>query len=379
MYTIDKNLNRIAEVKKKTFSELGFNERSHVQEWIANNPTFFGEELLFIQKEFDGFDQTRERLDLLALDKNGNIVVIENKLDDSGRDVTWQALKYASYCATLTKNQLRDIFQDYLIKENIDRRAEELLVEFFDAKEEFSDLELNKSQRIILVSGSFRKEVTSTALWLLNNYKLRIQCFKITPYSLYDQFLLNVEQVIPVKEAEEYIIKMADKAQEDSDVHESLKSRHKIRLNFWRKLLDRINSTSFERFRNINPSKDNWLNAGIGWSGVSLTFVISRKSARTEFYISRPSSEENIWIFNYLKDRKEIIEKKFGSALEWEDLEGQKSCRIKNELLDVSLYNEDDWEKMIEFMVDSMIRMERVFESYITEMKNALNQEGREL
>lgn len=43
------------------------------------------EELLIIQKEFDGFEDTRERLDLLALDKEGRLVLIENKLDDTGR------------------------------------------------------------------------------------------------------------------------------------------------------------------------------------------------------------------------------------------------------------------------------------------------------
>lgn len=42
-----------------------------------------------MQKEFDGFSDTRERSDLLALDKDGDLVVIENKLDDSGNDVTW--------------------------------------------------------------------------------------------------------------------------------------------------------------------------------------------------------------------------------------------------------------------------------------------------
>lgn len=39
-----------------------------------------------------GFDDTRERLDLLAIDKVGNLVIIENKLDDSGRDVVRQSL-----------------------------------------------------------------------------------------------------------------------------------------------------------------------------------------------------------------------------------------------------------------------------------------------
>jgi len=96
MFTVNRQSNRITPVAIKTFSELGFSERRHLQEWLANQPDALGEELLIIQKEFDGFDDTRERLDLLALDKSGNLVIIENKLDDSGRDVVWQALKYAS-------------------------------------------------------------------------------------------------------------------------------------------------------------------------------------------------------------------------------------------------------------------------------------------
>jgi hypothetical protein len=64
---------------------------------LPRNHRAFGEELLVIQKEFSGFSDTHERLDILALDKQGSLVLIENKLDDTGRDVTWQALKYASY------------------------------------------------------------------------------------------------------------------------------------------------------------------------------------------------------------------------------------------------------------------------------------------
>lgn len=56
---------------------------------IAKAPSCLDEELLIIQKEFDGFDGTNERLDLLALDRSGALVIIENKLDDTGRDVTW--------------------------------------------------------------------------------------------------------------------------------------------------------------------------------------------------------------------------------------------------------------------------------------------------
>lgn len=40
--------------------ELGYTEWAHLQEWIANQPDIFEEELLIIQKKFDGFDETRE-------------------------------------------------------------------------------------------------------------------------------------------------------------------------------------------------------------------------------------------------------------------------------------------------------------------------------
>jgi len=69
MYQINKIKNELNPLSEKKFSELKFREREHLQEWLAKCPTALGEELLIIQKEFDGFDETRERLDLLALDK----------------------------------------------------------------------------------------------------------------------------------------------------------------------------------------------------------------------------------------------------------------------------------------------------------------------
>ena len=59
---------RIEEVE---FSALGFQERRDIQEWVAANPGVLGEDLLIIAKEFSGFDRTNERLDLLAVDKDG--------------------------------------------------------------------------------------------------------------------------------------------------------------------------------------------------------------------------------------------------------------------------------------------------------------------
>ncbi|MBN1970897.1 MAG: DUF4268 domain-containing protein [Candidatus Delongbacteria bacterium] len=371
MFLINSKTNRIQKMQERSFSELGFKERENLQEWIANNSNALGEELLFIQKEFDGFDDTKERLDLMALDKEGNIVVIENKLDDTGRDVTWQVLKYASYCASLSKQQIKDIYQRYLDLYSINEDAETNLSEFFDSKD-FDDLTLNKFQRVILIAGNFRKEVTSTVLWLLNNYKLRIQCFKVTPYSHKDELYLNIEQIIPIKEAEEYIISMAVKAQEDNVNQEELKNRHKIRLEFWKKLLEQINSTEITLYQNISPSKDNWISAGIGISGVGLNFVVSRSYARVEIYCSRSSQEENKFIFDELIKNKDEITKESGIEFTWQRMDSKKASRIKVELQGVSLYELTDWDKMISFMIENVDKMEKPFRKQLQKINRKL-------
>src|SRR5690606_18180877 len=310
MFKINPTANRISPLEVKRFSDLGFTERKHLQEWLENYPQALtqgdGDELLIIQKEFDGFDDTRERLDLLAIDKEGNLVIIENKLDDSGRDVTWQALKYAAYCSRLSKDEIKDIFQDYLNKYGNGEKAEDRLCEFYG--KEYDEIVLNKGtgQRIILVARHFRKEVTSTVLWL-HNFNLRIQCFRVTLYNKDDQLFLGIEQILPIKDVEEYVIKMAVKAQDDFMIENRLKSSDALRLEFWTALLNEMAKKS-GLFKHISPKKDNWINVSSGMPGVAYTFTISSSYARVELYIDTGDKEKNKNFFDYLYQNKEEIE-----------------------------------------------------------------------
>jgi hypothetical protein len=367
MYLIDKRKNAVSKLEEKTFHELGFKERQHLQEWIAKDPAVLGEELLIIQKEFAGFSDTNERLDLLALDKQGNIVVIENKLDDTGRDAVWQVLKYASYCASLSKQQIREIYQQHLDSRGEGEKAEDSLTEFFD-ESDYDDLALNQgqTQRIVMVSGSYRKEVTSTVLWLLN-FRLRIQCFKATPYCMGDQLLLNIEQVIPLKDAEEYVIRMAEKAQDEIGDQEGMKSRHIIRKEFWAQLIKTSNEKT-DLFSNVSPSKENWITAGIGMTGVGLNYVISGRFARAELYISRANKEENKLVFDELVKRKQSIEESFGQPLTWDRMDDKKASRVKYEKDGVNIFNRDDWPDMIEFMAGAMCSMEKALRGPLEEI-----------
>lgn len=367
MYLIDRDKNRISKLEKKSFSELKFRERDHLQEWIANNPESLGEELLIIQKEFNGFNETNERLDLLALDKLGNLVIIENKLDDSGRDVTWQVIKYASYCSSLTKQEIIKIYQDYL---GSNGNAEEKLSEFFDNKE-ISEIGLNQgvnSQRLILIAANFRKEVTSTVLWLMN-FKIRLQCFKVTPFAFNEQLFLNVEQILPTKDTEDFAISMASKAQEEIEVQETLKNRHYIRIKFWEQFINASNAKN-NLFANNSASKESWIGKGIGMSGVNINLAMSSNYCRAEIIFNRGSKEENKDLFDFIYKMKDKIENDFGGELTWERMDDNVTCRIKYELSGVNYFEETDWPKMNEFLIDASVRMENAFKEPIRKLNN---------
>lgn len=363
MFLIKKEENEAVSLEKQTFKNLGFKERKHLQEWICKNPNILGENLLIIQKEFCGFDDTNERLDLLALDESGRLVIIENKLDDSGRDVVWQSLKYVSYCAGLSKSDIRDVFQRYLDMHNISDNAEQIISEFLGISD-FEEVELNKDdQRIVLVAAKFRKEVTSTVMWLLE-HNVKIKCIIVTPYVHGDNIFIDTEQIIPIKEAEEYQISLVNKKQGELILREKNQTRHIVRKKFWNNLIEAMNQKS-SLFSNVNPSKDNWLGCGSGFSGISYVFVITSTYCRVELWINRGSKEENKVIFDSIILKKSEIETSFGNKLDWQRKDDGKGSRVAYSLQDVNVFIEDDWNRMISFMVENMIKLEHAIKEVL--------------
>ena len=93
MYKIDRQNNSLKSLMEVSFSSLGFRERDHLQEWLANNPQALTkkddkeDELLIIQKEFAGFDETNERLDLWLSTKKATWSLSRINLMIQG--VTW--------------------------------------------------------------------------------------------------------------------------------------------------------------------------------------------------------------------------------------------------------------------------------------------------
>ncbi|MCL2177036.1 MAG: DUF4268 domain-containing protein [Firmicutes bacterium] len=353
-YINDKN--RATKLKEKKFSDLKVKERDHLQEWIAHNPKILKEDLLIIQKEFAGWDGTSERLDLLALDKSGNLVIIENKTDDSGKDVVWQALKYASYCAILTHQNIQDMYQKYLgTKES----AEQNLRAFFD--KEFESVEL-ADQRIILVANTFRKEVTSTVLWLIER-GINIKCVKVQLF-VDNKTYLNSGQILPISDIGDYQIKMAEKRQDNV----SQKQRSINRMLFWEKALPRLREVT-AMFENVNPAKENWLGGATGVGGVTFQPVILEDSARVELSIRTKTKERNKEIFAYLFKYEKEIEKAFGKKLNWKSEDTKTTSDISYGTSEFGGRNQEDVTQVVEWLATELAKLKNAIEPYLNKFK----------
>jgi hypothetical protein len=144
--------------------------------------------------------------------------------------------------------------------------------------------------------------------------------------------------------------------------------RHVFREKFWIQFLTEINKKN-SLFANISPSTDNWIGIGMGRGGFNLNLVISKKYARAEIYINRGEMEDNKKAFDSLYAHKDEIEKEFGGKLTWERMEDNVTSRIKHQLDDVNVTNEEDWPKMNEFMIDEAEKMQRAFKDPIRKLK----------
>ena len=365
MFLIDMQNKKAVSLEKKSFAELRLSERNDLQEWIIYNPLILGESLLIIQKEFDGFSETNERLDLLALDDSGRLVVIENKLDDSGRDVVWQALKYVSYCATLTKSEISDIYQRYLGSSG---NAQDNIAEFYD-EQDFDSVRLNSvegDQRIILVAANFRKEVTSTVLWLRNYHSVDITCIKVAPYKDGEKLYLDVEQIIPIQDAQDYQIRLTAKKQEETITSKNNAARHKLRRSFWEMALPILRERT-KLYNNVSPTTDNWLYGASGHSGIVYSAIIRLDGARAELYINSNDSARNKRVFNMLRQIVEIENNNYGHDFDWRELEERKSSCVSLHYHDYGIGDEEHWDKVVDFLADSIVMLVEVFKPLLDE------------
>lgn len=206
----------IRPISQTTFREANIQERGDLQRLLRERIEVIAPGCLVIAEEFGEWDESRRRIDLLAIDTDANLVVIELKRTEDGGHMELQAVRYASMVSTMTFEQAVRAYAKFL--ESLGKQAEDAERKILGHLSWGSVQEEKFAQdvRIILASAEFSKELTSAVLWL-NDSGLDICCMRMSPHNDGGRVLLDVQQVIPLPEAEGRQIRVREKTRRERE------------------------------------------------------------------------------------------------------------------------------------------------------------------
>ena len=165
--------------KFKEYAEIGFqdeHQESVLEDWLENNPEKIIENgsLLIIGRQIP--TNLGSFIDLLAIDRQGDLVVIELKRDRTPRETLAQALEYSSFVEKLGHEQLDEIFRTYSGDEALN--LAQYHREYFNLVSDEAVV-FNNDQRIVIVGQKITPEIRQTSTYLRNK-GVRVTCLEFT-------------------------------------------------------------------------------------------------------------------------------------------------------------------------------------------------------
>ena len=162
------------------FSKHGFKEVEDLHPWLAYEPKLLGENLLVVAREHGPVPGGELSVDILAVDRDGALVVVEVKRDWADGTVYWQAARYAAALWKRTPDQIIDLCSEF---KRIDRKAAIKCLKEQNGSKDVAELKAkrNHRQKIVLVAQAFSREDTATSRWL-QNHRVDASFLKLTPY-----------------------------------------------------------------------------------------------------------------------------------------------------------------------------------------------------
>ncbi len=226
MYELSSDKKSLNQLERIDFSSINLTEKD-IEDILVNRIGILDEDindsddengsLLIVGRQVR--NEGNGRSDLTALDKDGNLVLIEIKRDVKDiktreESFTFQAIRYvASY------SKIKDVFdlaeKVYIpflekykqAKPNEGQNVFDLAMDkLYDFLSQNNKDDLSGKQRIILVAGEFDNQTLSAAEWLSKN-KIDIACIQLNLFKMNNSFFLDVKKLIP---QEDYILPIAD-------------------------------------------------------------------------------------------------------------------------------------------------------------------------
>lgn len=303
IYIVSPNSGNLSPVEQTTFTAIGVKEVGDLEQWVLKNPKLLGEDLLVITSEFDHFDRSRRRLDVLALDREGKLVVVELKLEVERTFADLQSIRYAAFCSTMTIDQLVETLAAHDQSSTEEATAK---IQEFIGTEELPELD-NRPRIIIAASSMDDLEIASTVLWL-RTFEVDITCVELSPYKFADtgQVLIVPRIIIPLPEAKDYVVSVERK--ESAKARSSNTTAANRRL--WRTVADAFNDlgTGFSSSGRSGASYQT-IPIGFGWAHYEWMFRKSPKCLFVAFHAESKDRETNLALIKQLEEAEELIMK----------------------------------------------------------------------
>ena len=357
-----------------TYAASGLYERGDLQRLLKANIGAVLSDVLVISEEFGDWEGSSRRIDLLALDKDANLVVVELKRTEDGGHMELQALRYAAMVSTMTFDNVVDTYERFLRAEgrNPDDARSEILA--FIGRDDPGIDTFGSDVRIVLVSSNFSKELTTAVMWL--NRHLDITCIRMVPYQHEGRTFVDIQQIIPLPEAAEYQVRVKNK---EHSVRQhlldpaNLKGAKALQLRFWTYLRDFANSQK-TAVSMTKPPPQNWMGFSIGRSGFRLIAIASTWDSESASYDSNElrveleiSRDRDGAVLQRFLDQKESIERELGYPIYWENAP-EKISRKAWVKRSANLNDESDWPNQVAWILSRLEDFHRVFGERIRDL-----------
>jgi hypothetical protein len=361
-------------VKRVSFAEQSIKERGDLQRLLRTHIHVIGDDLYVLTEEFGEWDDSKRRIDLLAIDLDANLVVIELKRTNDGGHMELQAIRYASMISTMTFDQAVDVHSRYLksrdhahetTESSSVTSAREHILAFLNWDTPDNQV-FGSTVRIILISEDFGKELTTSVLWLRER-GIDIRCIRLRPYQHNGSTFIDVQPLIPLPEMQEYQIKVAQKGMQQTELRNA---RSEELLRFWSGVLA-IAKERKTRHAEIKPGTYQWIGASSGFRGINYIYSTTQNDSVVELYIDRGDQSTNKRIFDALFLHHAEIAGTFaghGPEIEWQRLDSRRASRIRVAIADGGYLTEPHQQpEQHRTLVTTMIHFEQAIHRFLAD------------
>jgi Domain of unknown function (DUF4268) len=153
-----------------------------------------------------------------------------------------------------------------------------------------------------------------------------------------------------------------------SATNREFSQRYDLREQWWVNLLRRPGATAH---KHLTPGRYSWIGLSSGVRGLNLNYAVRQHDSQAELYIDRGNGcdDENRRIFDELHSHKDEIEQKFGGPLKWEALEGKRACRVSVTVEGGYKSDPEEWDEIQDELVGLMIRLTDAFRPLLNQQK----------